>query len=108
MSKINLDDPRQIAALQALGWSGCLHDSDCACSDARTDRDAAILARYRPPRGPAPAVEPEVRLRMSLSEAEAVRRLLRGERNEPGDDAALNRVEMHVGSVVGIVRANLT
>lgn len=45
----------------------------------------------------------EVRLRVSLDEALALRRLLRGRPAEPGDNALLDRVEQHVGSVYGTV-----
>jgi len=31
------------AEIKAMGWSGCMHDSDCACSDATQERDRRIL-----------------------------------------------------------------
>lgn len=49
----------------------------------------------------------EVRLRMSLPEARALRRLLLGSRVEPGDNRLLDRVDMHVGAVIGTVERNV-
>lgn len=43
----------------------------------------------------------EVRLRVSMDEAHALRRLLRGQPARRGDDALLDRVGMHVGAVLG-------
>ena len=43
----------------------------------------------------------DVRLRISLAEAEALNRLLRGWQAVPGDDALLDRVGRHVGAILG-------
>lgn len=49
--------------------------------------------------------ETEVRLRVSTHEAHALRRLLRGNKAKPGDNALLDRVDMHLGSVLGTLAA---
>lgn len=47
----------------------------------------------------------EVRLRMSMAEAEALRRLLRGDAAARDDDTLLDRVTQHVCAQIGTVRA---
>lgn len=47
----------------------------------------------------------EVRLRMSMDEAQALQRYLQGLPGRPNDDARLDRVSMHLGSVLGTLAA---